>query len=230
MRYLNDITSFRGTGQKNEKGQTLEEFLDAYDPKKYDCPSNTADIAVFRKCTRRAAKDSGGCGLQLLMIRRGNHPNIGYWALPGGFVNLKENLETAAARELMEETGVTGVPLKMHSTWGDYDRDPRWRVITTLFFTILEEDVPVKAGDDAADAAWFDVTLEETAENADSTCLALRLENAAGGIVLEAAARCSFTGSGILRSHHLTPESNHGIAGDHALLIMDVARDILAYR
>ena len=88
MKYLENLSSFYGTGQRNEKGQTLEEFLEKYDPKKYDCPSNTADIAVFRKCSR-----AGSEGLQLLMIRRRNHPNIGFWALPGGFVDLKENLK-----------------------------------------------------------------------------------------------------------------------------------------
>ena len=225
MKYLENLSPFYGTGQRNEKGQTLEEFLEKYDPKKYDCPSNTADIAVFRKCSR-----AGSEGLQLLMIRRRNHPNIGFWALPGGFVDLKENLKDAAQRELMEETGVTGISLKQHSTWGDYDRDPRWRVITTLFFTILEEDVPVKAGDDAADAGWFDVTLEEEAQSEDCRRISLRLENETAGIVLEASARCCFTGSGILRSHRFIPETNRGIAGDHALLIMDVVRDILAYR
>lgn len=227
MRYLEDLSSFYGTGQKNEKGQSLEEFLEAYDPKKYDCPSNTADIAVFRKCAKPG--EEGAAGLQLLMIRRRNHPNIGFWALPGGFVDLKENLEAAAARELMEETGVTGVALKQHRTWGDYDRDPRWRVITTLFFTILEEDVPVKAGDDAADAGWFDVYFEEIPEGDDRSQIRLRLERKDEGICLEAQAECTFTGRGALRQHHLKLCANKGIAGDHALLIMDVVRYIFLF-
>ena len=52
MPFLNDLKRFYGTGEKNRAGQSLEEFLDAYDPKKYDCPSNTTDIAVVR-CKRK---------------------------------------------------------------------------------------------------------------------------------------------------------------------------------
>ncbi len=272
--FLDDVSRFAGTGQKNEQGQTLEEFLEAYNPKKYDCPSNTVDIAVFRRQglhetksrdhfvqltgpeVRNTESRNVSNGLQLLMIRRRNHPNIGFWALPGGFVDLKENLEDAAARELQEETGVTGVCLKQHGTWGDYDRDPRWRVITTLYFTILDEDVPVRAGDDAADAGWFDVYFEEIPEisgtqgtpeasgrpetpgtsraaeaygtsadgNAGCTRMQLRLENKSAGICLEAEAVCRYSGEGPLRQHHLTMESCSGIAGDHALMIMDVVK------
>ena len=226
MRYLENAACFAGNGQRNEKGQTLEEFLDGYNPKRYDCPSNTADIAVFR----RAGKDAEGrTRLQLLMIRRRNHPNIGFWALPGGFVDLKENLGDAAARELQEETGVTGVILKQHSTWGDYDRDPRWRVITTLFFTILDEDVPVHAGDDAADAGWFDVYYAEMPEERERSKITLRLENAASGIALEAEASCVYSGEGALRQHHLDMKSGKGIAGDHSLLIMDVVHYIRSF-
>ena len=70
MSYLQDNTAFLGTGERDGKGKTLQEFLDAYDPKKYDCPSNTVDIAVFAEG-------------ELLLIRRDGHPNIGRFALPG---------------------------------------------------------------------------------------------------------------------------------------------------
>ena len=67
-------------------------------------------------------------------------------------MELKEDLYEGAARELQEETGVTGLPLQQLRTWGAYDRDPRWRVITTSFLALAEGDLPVRAGDDAADA------------------------------------------------------------------------------
>ncbi|MBQ8304603.1 MAG: NUDIX hydrolase [Blautia sp.] len=224
MQYLEDITPFLGTGQKNEAGQTLEEFLERYDPKKYDCPSNTVDIAVFRRVSA-----AGGSGLQLLMIRRRNHPNIGYWALPGGFVEIRENLEDAAARELMEETGVTGISLKQHGAWGDYDRDPRWRVITALYFTILTEDVPVRAGDDAADARWFDVTYEEVPEGENSSRLSLRLQDVGSDLLLEAEARCVEEGDGPLRTYTLTQTTSNLIAGDHGMMILDLLRYIRSF-
>ena len=223
MKYLEDIGSFLGTGEKNEAGQTLEAFLDRYDPKKYDCPSNTVDIAVFRR------GGAEGSGMRLLMIRRRNHPNIGYWALPGGFVEIRENLEDAAARELSEETGVTGIRLKQHGAWGDYDRDPRWRVITALYFTILEEDVPVQAGDDAADARWFDVSYQEIPEGENVSRLCLALRDPGSELVLKAEARCLEEGEGPLRRHSLEMLSSQMIAGDHGLMILDLLRYINSF-
>ena len=149
MKYLEHNERFAGTGEKNENGQTLDEFLEAYNPKKYDCPCSTVDTLVFRTSGQDAK--TGSLKLKLLMIRRKNHPSIGFWALPGGFVDLRENLEDSAKRELYEETGVKGVPVVQLKTYGDYDRDPRWRVITTAFIALLDEEIEVKAGDDAKD-------------------------------------------------------------------------------
>ena len=221
MTYLSEFGAFAGTGSRNERGQTLEEFLEAYDPKKYDCPCNTVDIAVFRRTGSEMASS-----LQLLMIRRRNHPCIGCWALPGGFVDLRENLEDAAARELQEETGVSGISLKQNGAWGNYDRDPRWRVITTLYFTILDHDVHVQAGDDAADARWFDVSYEETAENDHSARLHLLLTDPASSLKLEAEALCKTSGEGALRQSKLALLGSTPIANDHSLMIMDTIRYI----
>ena len=92
---------------RDKNGLTLEEFLAKYDPDKYRHPSVTVDMAVFTML-----RTEGECDLAVLLIRRGNHPYLGTWALPGGFVEMEEELADAAARELQEETGVTGVPLR----------------------------------------------------------------------------------------------------------------------
>lgn len=156
--FLEDISSFYGTGEKNGKGQTLEEFLAEYDPYKYRNPCATTDAVIFSYAGARELEEKK---LKVLLVRRGNHPSIGYWALPGGFVNLKENLEQTARRELEEETGVKDLPVEQFACYGAWDRDPRARVITTAYFSLVkEQDVKVRAGDDAADAAWFQVTLE----------------------------------------------------------------------
>lgn len=156
--FLDDISSFYGTGEKNGKGQTLEEFLEEYDPYKYKNPCATTDVVVFSYAGEQELKEKK---LKVLLVKRGNHPSIGYWALPGGFVNLKENLEQTARRELEEETGVKDLPVEQFACYGAWNRDPRARVITTAYFSLVkEQDVKVHAGDDAADAAWFQVTLE----------------------------------------------------------------------
>lgn len=94
----------------------------------------------------------------VLLIKRGNPPFQGMWALPGGFLDMDEQLETAAARELAEETGVTGVALEQFHTFGTVGRDPRGRVITVCYVGFTDhQEHPVNAGDDAADACWMSV-------------------------------------------------------------------------
>ena len=221
MSYLQHNENFLGTGDVNEKGETLEVFLEAYDPKKYDCPCNTVDIAVFK-----AGKD----GLKLLMIRRKNHPNIGFWALPGGFVDLRENLEDAAKRELEEETGVTGISPVQVRTWGDFDRDPRWRVITTLYCTVIEEQLRVKGGDDAADARWFDIKLEEAVSREGTDLVTLTLTDPESDLTLRSQAERETAGDRFLSEDVYRQLSTDNIAGDHGLLIMDALRFVESRR
>lgn len=80
------------------------------------------------------------------------------WALPGGFLEIDETLEQTAARELEEETGLKGIDLKQFKTFSNVDRDPRTRVITTVFYGMVSmEKSAAKGGDDAEKAAWYPV-------------------------------------------------------------------------
>jgi 8-oxo-dGTP diphosphatase len=112
-------------------------------------PMVAADAAVFRFLMGKA---------ELLLINRKNEPFKGKWALPGGFVDIDEELETAAARELAEETGLVDVPLEQIYTAGKVGRDPRGRVITVVFIGITKRPQRrIRAGDDAAKVRWFDI-------------------------------------------------------------------------
>lgn len=156
--FLNKLDRFYGTGEKNASGQTLEEFLEAYDPNHYERPSCTTD-AVVLSCPDKITEDLEG--FRVLLVKRSNHPSIGCWALPGGFAEMKEDLEDTARREVEEETGVKGLVIEQLATYGAYDRDPRSRVITTAYMALVKErDVKVRAGDDAADVAWCGLKLE----------------------------------------------------------------------
>ncbi|MDL2235678.1 NUDIX hydrolase [Christensenellaceae bacterium OttesenSCG-928-L17] len=138
-------------GNTNEQGQTLREFLAAYDETKYRRPSVTVDVAVF---TYFADK------LHVLLVRRKNHPFIGQWALPGGFVEFDEEIAAAAQRELFEETGVSGVPLAEVGVFGAPGRDPRTRVVSVAHVACAPRaSFSVRAGDDAAEAALFSIAL-----------------------------------------------------------------------
>ena len=103
---------------------------------------------------------------EVLLIQRKNEPGKGQWALPGGFIEIDEELEESVARELMEETGIDCPgPWKQVGAYGRVDRDPRGRVIMIAFTTLLNKDKNcLEAGDDAQDARWF--SLKEIPEMA----------------------------------------------------------------
>ncbi|MGI6230513.1 MAG: NUDIX domain-containing protein [Tractidigestivibacter sp.] len=139
----------------DKNGLTEEEFLAQYSPKNYPRPSLTADNCVFRRT------DAGG--LELLLVKRGGHPYLGRWALPGGFVNPKETAEEASARELVEETGVEGLALERIGLYSDPNRDPRGWTVSMAFVALDNHGAIARAGDDAAATGWFAVNATKTA-------------------------------------------------------------------
>ncbi|HNX69492.1 MAG TPA: NUDIX domain-containing protein [Candidatus Omnitrophota bacterium] len=96
--------------------------------------------------------------LKVLLIERAMEPYRGKWALPGGFVQIDESLEEAALRELQEETGVAKIFLEQLYTFGDVERDPRARVVTVVYYALVNLiEHKIQSSTDAARAAWFSV-------------------------------------------------------------------------
>jgi 8-oxo-dGTP diphosphatase len=113
-------------------------------------PSVTVDVAIFRPID----------GLfQVLLIKRAQDPFQDCYALPGGFIEMEESLEQAAARELTEETSLMDIHLVQVGTFSEPDRDPRGRVITTAFAGMfIDDQTPeITAGDDAIELGWFNL-------------------------------------------------------------------------
>ena len=134
---------------RDRRGLTEAEAIARYRAKNYPKPALTADIAVFAR---------SGEGVKLLLIRRGGHPFLGCWALPGGFANQGETIEQTAARELEEETHLTGLPLRLVGVYSAPGRDPRgWTVSAAFSVCVAQERLDAIAGDDAAETGWFDV-------------------------------------------------------------------------
>ena len=134
---------------KDKNGLTEKEFLAQYDPGDYPRPSVTVDMMVLGP-----KKDYSG--LKILLVKRGEHPFINCWALPGGFVRPEESCYEAAARELGEETGLKNIFLEQVYTFSKPDRDPRTRVMSVSYMALSPVVPRVKGGDDALEAAWFD--------------------------------------------------------------------------
>ena len=113
----------------------------------YPHPAVTTDICVFRH-----AEDA----ISLLLIQRQNPPFRGRWALPGGFLEPEEDLDACARRELAEETGLSGLPLRQFAVFSAPRRDPRERVISVAYLALAAASAcSVKAGSDAAKTRWF---------------------------------------------------------------------------
>lgn len=90
---------------------------------------------------------------RLLLIRRGKPPFKGAYALPGGFMDMGETIESTCRRELREETGVRAGRLKLVGVYSDPRRDPRGHTVTVTFLTRVKSP-RAKAGDDAAEVEW----------------------------------------------------------------------------
>lgn len=153
-----------------------ELYLKNYSMEDYERPSVAADIVAFM--IRREEEDSyrhePKIHLSLLLVRRGVYPFKDAWALPGGFLRADETIEECAYREIVEETNVAPASLMLFDVFSDVDRDPRGRIISNAFVSIISEDsVNEIGGDDASEALWFDVSFDLN----DNGYYSLKLEN-----------------------------------------------------
>lgn len=132
-------------------GATAEEVAPAYNPRDFEPFAVAVDLTLF---TLR-----GGV-LQVLLVERGGEPFKGSWALPGGFLEPQEDAETAAHRELREETHIV-IPEEVHleqlKTYSAPKRDPRMRVVSVAFVALAANLPDPQAGDDAREARWWPV-------------------------------------------------------------------------
>ncbi|MFO7573026.1 MAG: NUDIX domain-containing protein [Gaiellaceae bacterium] len=121
-----------------------------YDPSQFPAFAVTVDVVILTM--------SGGA-LHVLLVRRGEEPFAGHWAVPGGFKRPNETLDEAAKRELGEETSVDAAPvLTQFRAYGDPGRDPRMNVVTVAYLAVLRDVGAIQAGTDAADAALTPVS------------------------------------------------------------------------
>ena len=194
---------------RDKKGLTEAEFLAAYDPSKWERPSVTVDMFCYCRENR-----------SLLMVKRGGHPFIGKWALPGGFLEPDETAEQAVRRELMEETGVNADAIIQLRAFSDPHRDPRTRIVTVVYIAVLDRLPDARAGDDAADAKWFALERNVTERTDDGRNVTER-----GTITLRGEETLEISFETVTQKGRLTSDpvmkvkQSERIAGDHGTII-----------
>ncbi|EGG36535.1 NUDIX hydrolase [Paenibacillus sp. HGF5] len=211
----------------DRNGLTEREFLEQYRAGDYERPSVAADMVIFTVTDEEADsyRKLPEKELRILLIRRGGHPFLGKWALPGGFVQPSETTEQAAARELREETGVDDVYLEQLYTFSDIGRDPRTWVMSCSYMALINSDkLELRAGDDAADASWFKVSYrllreqKELMEDGYVKTLEYELK-LSGEEELSAVVARTLTVKTTSTSTEYKIVSNDGLAFDHVKII-----------
>jgi 8-oxo-dGTP diphosphatase len=113
----------------SRKDESEAAFLASYDPSRFERPSLAVDVVLL------SAFEGA---LYTLVVHRAEHPHKGRWALPGGFVQMDESLDAAAARVLRARTALAQVFLEQLYTFGDLRRDPRTRVVTVAYYALVD--------------------------------------------------------------------------------------------
>lgn len=116
-------------GLRDGASSSEEEFFQNYDAGRFEHPSVTVDVVLL------SIHDGH---LHTLLVKRTEHPFLGSWSLPGGFLRMDEPLESAAARVLAAKAGLEGVFLEQLYTFGSPDRDPRTRVLSVAYFALVD--------------------------------------------------------------------------------------------
>lgn len=212
----------------DKDGLTEREFLEQYRAGDYERPSLTTDMVIFTVTEEEADsyRKLPEKELRVLLIRRGGHPFLGKWALPGGFVQPNETTEQAAVRELHEETGVEDIYLEQLYTFSDIGRDPRTWVISCSYMALINSDkLELKAGDDAVDAAWFKVSYhllreeKKLIEDGYIKTLEYELKLSSDEEELSAVVARTMTAKTSSTGTDYEIVSNEGLAFDHAKII-----------
>ena len=195
-----------GVDKRNSLGQTEEEFLRAYDPGRYERPSVTVDVLVM-------GVDERYENLKILLIRRQDHPFIGCWALPGGFIGMEESGYQAAGRELERKTGLTGIYMEQIYTFTQPKRDPRMRVIDIAYLALIPV-VQTGEGAKGEECAWFNVCF-----TADS----IRIFSEEAGVSMEYGLTEKVFRNGAVKYTNYVPScrTEDRLAFDHAEVLLE---------
>lgn len=126
-------------------------FLAAYDKREFDAPLFSIDAVLFTYYEE---------ALKVLLVERSNHPYLGKWGLPGGFVDLNRDntLEDTVLRKLKEKTGVTPPYLEQLKTYGNATRDKRGWSTTVCYSALIAHQDCATHINTVSDVKWLKVS------------------------------------------------------------------------
>lgn len=154
-----------------------KEFLRNYNPNNFDRLSITADILVVSVSSEEVDnyRKTDKKKMSILLVKRDNYPFKDKWCLPGGFIKIDEDLDDAPKRILKKETNVDNIYLEQLYTFGNVDRDPRMRIVSTSYIALVDKnkiDTTINEN-----ASWFDVMLIEEKNNVVEISLSNGIDN-----------------------------------------------------
>ena len=142
-----------------------EEFLKDYDSSKFEKLSMTADILIISVSNEEVDnyRKTDKKKMSILLVKRDNYPFKDKWCLPGGFIDINEDLDVAPIRILKNETNVDNIYLEQLYTFGSVKRDPRMRVVSTSYIALIDKNR--LTNNLSSNASWFDITFYEDKNN-----------------------------------------------------------------
>jgi len=142
-----------------------EEFLKDYDSSKFEKLSMTADILIFSVSNEEVDnyRKTDKKKMSILLVKRDNYPFKDKWCLPGGFIDINEDLDVAPIRILKKETNVDNIYLEQLYTFGSVKRDPRMRVVSTSYIALIDKNRLTNNLNE--NASWFDIIFYEDKNN-----------------------------------------------------------------
>lgn len=135
--------------QMSQQAISEQAFLQSYNASEFKAPLTCVDLAIFT-----LIKDQ----LHLLMVKRAQHPELGKWALPGGFIDMEKDkdLEATAKRKLFEKTGVKTPYVEQVLTTGNLKRDKRGWSISIAYFALIDASkIKLIKDDSSEEIQWF---------------------------------------------------------------------------
>jgi len=217
-RSKNELLSLFMKNHEQLKGE--EEFLKAYSQSDYERPSVATDMAVFTIIDKESSdyRKLSKKEFSVLLIRRGEHPYMNFWALPGGFVRNGETVEETAYRELCEEAGMDNVSLSQLHVFSQPKRDPRGWIISCAFMALAESQrFNLKSGDDALEAKWFKVDYTHVGNDKGKKQYQLVLSNETTTLTAKIETRSSKFPNKRELEYNISETT--GIAFDHAKIL-----------